>query len=134
MRSLDDLLVNSRWAAALQPEELRRARATIIVRELQPGNFACHKGDPCNVWVGVVDGLIKAGNLSAHGKSVTFATFTANSWFGEGSLLKQEARKYDVVALRDSRVALMPAATFFWLLDRSISFNRFAMNQLNERL
>lgn len=134
MRSLDDLLANSRWADALAADELRRARSTIIVRELQSGNFACHKGDPSNVWVGVVDGLIKAGSLSEHGKSVTFATFTANSWFGEGSLLKHEARKYDVVAMRDSRVALMPAATFFWLLDRSISFNRFIMNQLNERL
>jgi CRP-like cAMP-binding protein len=48
--------------------------------------------------------------------------------------LKREARRYDVVALRDSRVALMPEATFFWLLDTSIPFNRFIMNQLNERL
>jgi CRP/FNR family cyclic AMP-dependent transcriptional regulator len=36
--------------------------------------------------------------------------------------------------LRDSRVALMPAVTFFWLLDTSIPFNRFILNQLNERL
>ena len=65
---------------------------------------------------------------------MTFATFPANSWFGEGSILKQELRKYDVVALRDSRVALMPATTFFWLLDSSIDFNRFVITQLNERL
>jgi len=44
---------------------------------------------------------------------VTFATFPANCWFGEGSILKQEPRKYDVVALRDCRVALMPAVTSF---------------------
>ncbi len=105
-----------------------------MVRELEPGNYACHKGDPSNVWVGVVDGLIKAANLSETGRPVTFATFPANCWFGEGSILKQEPRKYNVVALRDSRVALMPAATFFWLLDTSIAFNRFILNQLNERL
>ena len=29
-----------------------------------------------------------------------------------------------MIALRDSRVALMPAAIFFWLLDTKISFNR----------
>ena len=28
----------------------------------------------------------------------------------------------------------MPKETFFWILDRSISFNRFLINQLNERL
>ena len=34
----------------------------------------------------------------------------------------------------ESRVALMPGVTFFWLLDTSISFNRFILIQLNERL
>jgi CRP/FNR family transcriptional regulator, cyclic AMP receptor protein len=134
MPSLEDFLIASGWAGALSAEQLQRAHAAIIIRSYQSGNFVCHKGDPSNVWVGVVSGLVKATNLSQTGKSVTFATFPDNCWFGEGSLLKQEARKYDIIALRDSRIALMPAATFFWLLDTSISFNRFIMNQLNERL
>jgi CRP-like cAMP-binding protein len=65
---------------------------------------------------------------------VTFGTLPAHSWFGEGSIIKRATRKYDVVALRDSRVALMPAGTFFWLLDTSIPFNRFILTQLSERL
>jgi len=134
MRTLDDLLAASKWASALPADQLQRARNAIVVHELQPGNYACHKGDPSNVWVGVIDGLVKAESVSETGKSVTFATLPANSWFGEGSILKQEARKYDVVALRESRVALMPEVTFFWLLDTSISFNRFILIQLNERL
>ena len=39
-----------------------------------------------------------------------------------------------MVALRESRVALMPRATFNALLDGSIAFNRFLLVQLNERL
>jgi len=31
-------------------------------------------------------------------------------------------------------VAGIPASTFDWLLERSIGFNRFVMDQLNERL
>ncbi len=31
-------------------------------------------------------------------------------------------------------VAGLPVDTFHWLLDHSIGFNRFVMNQLNERL
>jgi CRP-like cAMP-binding protein len=125
MRSLDDLLAASKWAGALSAEQLQRARTAILVRELQSGNYVCRKDDPSNVWVGVIDGLVKAENLSDTGKSVTFATFPANSWFGEGSILKREARKYNVIAVRDSRVALMPAVAFFRLLDTSIPFNRF---------
>ena len=134
MRSLDDLLAASKWAGALAPDQLQRVRAAIVVRKLQLGNYVCHKGEPANAWVGIIDGLIKAESLSDNGKSVTFATFPANSWFGEGSLLKREARKYDVVALRESHVALMPETTFFCLLDTSIAFNRFILTQLNERL
>src|SRR5262245_47938363 len=119
MRSLDDLLTASKWAGALPPDQLQGARAAIVVRELQPGNYVCHEGDPANVWLGVIDGLVKAESVSDNGKSVTFATFPRNSWFGEGSLLKREARKYDVVALRESHVALMPEVTFFCLLDTS---------------
>lgn len=134
MQSLDDMLAMSPWARELRPEELQRVRSAILVRDLQPGCYACHKGDPANVWVGVIDGLVKLVSLSPCGKSVTFAAAPAGSWFGEGSVLKREARKYDVVALRESRVALMPEAAFFWLLDTSIPFNRFILMQLNERL
>ena len=73
-------------------------------------------------------------SVSPEGKTVTFTGLLSGGWFGEGSVLKSEPRKYDVVALRDSRLALMPRATFNWLLDNSIPFNRFLLMQLNERL
>jgi CRP-like cAMP-binding protein len=49
-------------------------------------------------------------------------------------VLKNEARRYDLVALRDSRIAMMDRATFFWLFENSVGFNRFLVGQLNERL
>lgn len=133
MKTLNEMLAESPWAQELQADQLQRARSTFIVRDLEPGGYACHKGDRANAWMGVVDGLVKLVCLSASGKSVTLAIVPTNSWFGEGSVLKGETRKYDVVALRKSRVALVPEATFFWLLDTSISFNRFILTQLNDR-
>ncbi len=35
-------------------------------------------------------------------------------WLGEGSVLKGELRPYGVVALRDTRIALMPSQTFHY--------------------
>lgn len=81
-----------------------------------------------------MDGLGKMTNTSATGKVTTFTGVATGSWFGEGSLFKEEPRRYDVIALRDSEVAYMPRATFMWLLDVSIDFNRFLLVQLNERL
>jgi CRP-like cAMP-binding protein len=74
-----------------------------------------------------------ASNWST-GKTTTFTGLSAGGWFGEGSMLKTDARRYDVVALRESQVAYMNRSTFQWLLDHSIPFNRFLIIQLNERL
>jgi CRP-like cAMP-binding protein len=134
MRSLDDMLALSPWTQELPAEHLSRVRASIAVREFEAGACICRKGDPANAWLGVIDGLVKLHSLSPAGKSVTFAGIPAGGWFAEGSVLKGLDIKYDVVALRDSRIAFMPEATFRWLLDTSISFNRFLLKQLNERL
>lgn len=94
----------------------------------------CLKGDPAEHWIGVVDGLVKIASHWVTGKTVTFTGVPPGGWLGEGSMLKREPRKYDVIALRDSRIAYMNRAAFQWLLDNSIPFNRFLLNHLNERL
>ena len=48
--------------------------------------------------------------------------------------MKRETYRYNIQPLRKSRVAGLHVNTFHWLLDHSIGFNRFVMNQLNERL
>ena len=85
-------------------------------------------------WIGLIDGLVKMTSVTPEGKTTTFTGVTSGGWFGEGSLLKDKVRKYDVVTLRESRVAYMPRATFQRLLDTDIGFNRFLLMQLNERL
>ena len=49
-------------------------------------------------------------------------------------MLKREPYRYNVQALRPSVVAGLPIDSFHGLLSASIGFNRFIMNQLNERL
>jgi CRP-like cAMP-binding protein len=77
---------------------------------------------------------VKLSSASTEGKTVSFTGVPAGGWFGEGSLLKSEPRRYDAVALRESVVAYVPRNTFMLLLDSSVAFNRFVLTQLNERL
>jgi CRP-like cAMP-binding protein len=65
---------------------------------------------------------------------MTFTGVPPGGWFGEGTALKREAYRYNIQALRASVVAGLPLDTFEWLIDNSLGFNRFVMNQLNERL
>ena len=113
---------------------MARVESTCVEQFVPKGGFVCKKGEVIDNWTGIVDGLVKINNCSPDGKSVTFAGVRTGGWFGEGSLLKNETRKYDVMALRDTRVARMPRPTFEWLLAVSLPFNRFLLMQLNERL
>lgn len=134
MATLDDLLAASLWMRGLDEGTRTRVRSELVERKVTSGGYVCRNGEPVDHWVGVIEGLLKLSNVSSSGKSATLTGIPALAWFGEGSLLKDEPRRYDVVALRETRVALMPRATFQWLLDTSISFNRFLLMQLNERL
>lgn len=132
--SLQEMLDASMWARGLSASERTRVASEVAERIVPEGGFVCRRGEAVESWIGVVDGLVKMANLSADGKPTTFTGIPAGGWFGEGSLLKDEPRRYDIVALRASRIACMPRATFMWLLDNSIAFNRFLLIQLNERL
>jgi len=131
---LADALKGSLWTRALSPAEFARVAIETTERQVPAGKHVARKGEPVEAWLGVIDGLVKINADSPSGKSVTFAGITSGGWLGEGSMLKNEPRRYDVVALRDSRVAFLPRTTFDWLLDTSIAFNRFLLIQLNERL
>ena len=106
----------------------------MVERHIPAGGFVCRKGEPVDHWIGVIDGLVKISSDLESGKTATLAGILSGGWFGEGSMLKTEVRRYDAVALRDSRVAYMRRDTFQWLLDHSIGFNRYLLVQLNERL
>jgi CRP/FNR family cyclic AMP-dependent transcriptional regulator len=132
--SLAEALRDSRWACDLSDEEFARVEAGVVERHIPVGSLVCRKGDPVEFWFGVIDGLLKLTSDLESGKTATLTGVPAGGWFGEGSLLKTEPRRYDAIALRDSRVACMQRKTFQWLLDHSICFNRYLLVQLNERL
>lgn len=129
-----DLVRTAIWARELGEDEIERARRGLTERQFPKGAYICHRGDRLDYWTGVITGLVKISAISRSGKAMTFAGVGPGGWFGEGSMLKDEPRRYDGVALRDSRIAYLPHATFQWLLDTSIAFNRYLLIQLNERL
>ena len=134
MNTLTELLDASLWTKSLSAERRARIEAETVLKDVPAGAYVCRKGDPVENWIGIVHGLVKMTSVSPEGKTTTFLGVAGGGWFGEGSLLKDQTRKYDIVALRATRLAFMPKATFEWLLDTDIAFNRFLLVQLNERL
>jgi CRP-like cAMP-binding protein len=132
--TLQEALQATRWGTLLTKEQLARVAAESLESSVATGAFICRKGEAVDSWLGILDGLVKMMVSTPDGRTSTFTGVPAGGWFGEGSLLKTEPRRYDVVALRDTRVVRVPRRTFEWLLNTSIPFNRFLLVQLNERL
>jgi CRP-like cAMP-binding protein len=130
----DELRRASVWGAALDDTTLARVAEEVQVRQVGAGEHFISRGDRIDAWHGVVGGLIKLSTISNEGKSTSLHGVPTGGWFGEGSLLKRVPRQYDAVALRASKIALMPIATFDWLIETNLAFNRFLIAQLNERL
>ena len=122
------------WLAVLDEHQRDRVALEIKVSDALPGDFICRTARPVTYWFGVIDGLLKMSTDNAEGHTMTYTGIPPGGWFGEGTALKREPYRYNIQALRNSIVAGLPVDTFHWLLDHSIGFNRFVMNQINERL
>ena len=113
------------WTEGLSETEFERAQRGLIERTYAAGTTICHRGDRFDYWTGVASGLLKISAISKSGKAITFAGVGSGGWFGEGTVLKKEPRKYDLVALRDTRLLMLNPATFDWLFENSVAFNRY---------
>jgi CRP/FNR family cyclic AMP-dependent transcriptional regulator len=129
-----DLLKNSAWFPLLDESAQRRVLDDLREVEVAQGSALCRRGDVPLHWYGAVEGLLKWTVTSDNGRSVTLGGLSAGSWFGEGTLLRGVPRTADIIALRPSRVALLPVDTFEWLHATQRSFDHFLLRQINERM
>lgn len=127
-------LANIPWLHTLTSSDRKRAESAVVVGDAEAGELVCRVGRSPTYWFGVLEGLLKMSNDNADGTSMTYSGLPPGGWFGEGTVMKREPYRYNIQALRRSLVAGLPTDEFHWLLDHSIGFNRFVMNQLNERL
>jgi CRP/FNR family transcriptional regulator, cyclic AMP receptor protein len=131
---LTEMLRSSTWGRVLTPEEFERVSRDAFERSVAKGAFVARIGEPVVHWIGVIDGLLKMSVATADGKTSTLTGVNVGGWFGEGSLIKREPRRYDMIALRPSRVALLPYGTFEWLRMRSMPFAHHLHDLMNARL
>ena len=132
--TLDRMLRASGWASALTSAELDRVCQETHERFAVAGAPFVRAGTSADFWVGVVEGMVKMSVSLPNGRESTFTAVSAGSWFGEGTLMKSERWRYDAIAVRDSRVACMPRATFQRLLHSNLRFSHSVMALMNARL
>jgi CRP/FNR family cyclic AMP-dependent transcriptional regulator len=130
----EDFVRHATWARRLSHAQLGLVLDHLEERRFDTGACMLHAGEVVEHWTGIVDGFAKMSVTSAQGRVSTLTGVCAGVWFGEGSLMKHEARRYDVYALRPLRMALVPRRVFECLRETSIPFNHYLQDLLNARL
>lgn len=122
------------WFATLEARHQDLVLATARAEQVPNGAWIARRNAPSDHWLGVHTGLLKLAIYNESGRSCTFSGVPPGGWFGEGSVIKRELRKYDVVAIQPSLVLQVPTVTFHALLSASLPFSHFVIGQLNNRM
>ena len=98
------------------------------------GHVVARNGSRVDSWMGVRSGFLKVSLVSNRGKSLMLTGVPERSWIGEGSVMKGEPRRYDVLAMRETTVVHIPSDLFLELLDAEPGFGKFIVELMNERV
>jgi CRP-like cAMP-binding protein len=122
------------WVQAVPHSIRQRVLNDVYERTYGVGELVARKSEAATSWIGVMEGLLKLSDVHRSGKPILFTGVPAGDWIGEGTIIKRELRRYDIVSVSDTRTANLPASTFRWLMDSCIEFNHIVVARLNERL
>ncbi len=98
------------------------------------GDVMMDAGSAVQGWHAVLSGLVMLQSPSGKGRSSAFIGVPDGEWFGEGSAMKPEPRRYRVVALRPTTLMCLPLPLFETLRQTSLGFNQYLVLHMNMRL
>jgi CRP/FNR family cyclic AMP-dependent transcriptional regulator len=122
------------WFSELPAAGQARIADSVFTLQGAKGDVMLHAGEVVQGWYAVLAGLVKLQSSSPQGRRSAYLGIPGGEWFGEGAAMKREARRYDVIALRETELLCLPCAQFLLLRETSLTFNQALADQLNMRL
>ena len=122
------------WFASVPAALQERLRAEVFATQGDKGTVMMPAGSGVQGWHAVLSGLVMLQSPASKGRSSAFIGVPDGEWFGEGSAMKPEPRKYNVVALRPTTLLCLPLPLFDLLRETHLGFNQFLVLHLNMRL
>jgi len=122
------------WFTTLPADQQDAIEAQVFTLTAARGAIVLPAHERTQGWYGVLRGLVKISGRVTAGRRSDFLGVAEGEWFGEGAVLKNELRRYQVVALRDTALLCLPSAVFHQLHATSLPFNQCVVTCLNLRL
>jgi CRP-like cAMP-binding protein len=133
-RAVDDMLASVPWYKGLPVLERNLVRSELRTLTLGTGDYLFQPGASSPGWYGVVDGMVKWSARGADGRSLSIAGLGAGNWFGEAAMVCHANFEYEVVALRTTRLVILPRERCERLWNNNIEFTKALMNHLAQRV
>jgi CRP/FNR family transcriptional regulator, cyclic AMP receptor protein len=122
------------WFASVPAALQERLRDEVFAVHGEKGQVMMRAGSAVQGWHAVLSGLVMLQSPTSQGRSSAFIGVPDGEWFGEGSAMKPEPRRYHVVALRPTTLLCLPLPLFATLRETSLAFNQCLVLHLNMRL
>lgn len=122
------------WFAGVPVALQERLRDEVSVQHADKGTVMMPASSAVQGWHAVLSGLVMLQSPASQGRASAFIGVPDGEWFGEGSAMKPEPRRYHVVALRPTTLLCLPLPLFVTLRETSLGFNQFLVQHLNMRL
>lgn len=127
-------LASQSWFSSLPIATQIQVASNLLHTKGKKGEVMLKADTQVEGWYAVLNGLVKLQSVPIKGRLSTFLCVASGDWFGEGSALNIERRRYEVVAMRDTELMCLPHADFHQLRASSIEFNQFLVSQLSNRV
>jgi CRP/FNR family cyclic AMP-dependent transcriptional regulator len=128
------LLSGVAWLGGLPPGVREAISSAAYATRHAKGETVSHFGDLPRSWIGVAEGLLKVSRADTEGRGMMLTGVPRGRWIGEAAIVRGSARRYDIVAVRESRLVHIPVATVGRLLEESVAFSRVVLSNLNDRV
>lgn len=111
-----DTLRGAALFSSLTDAELRLIREQVVLRNFRKNQSILREAETGSFMYVVLQGKVKASRTGRDGKETILAVHGAGEFFGELSLIDGKTAPADVVAVEDSRMAIISKAGFHALL------------------
>ena len=109
-------LNNNYWYAQLSPDFQRYILEHAHLQHVQKEQRIFLSGDAFDGIYAVLEGAIRLGYIDIQGKEAVAAIAEPIMWFGEISLVDQQPRSHDAIAIQKSTILHLPSASIQQLL------------------
>ena len=115
-------LNNNLWYSQLEPSFQQFILEHAHMLEVQKDQSIFLSGDTFNGLYAVLEGAVRLGYIDIQGKETVAAIAEPIMWFGEISLVDQQPRSHDAIAVQKSVILHLPSANLQLLLQQHPQF------------